>query len=226
MKRPRLPCAALLALALPLAGAGCGAGAASPAPVTAKVETSSVVMEPSEPSEPVDLRPDGQPAPLSPAFLREAEAASQRSDAATAAAAAANSSWSDSEEGRPVSSGTCVGRPSKAVQKKVKGPAMCCYIPPAYFQKRIREKNDAFRACYNDALKRRPDLHGRIVTKFNIEEDGSVAGVCDAGSTVGDPPMVACVLRAFTTVTFEAYSVGDPCPAVTVNYPLQFSPDR
>ncbi|EYF00838.1 Hypothetical protein CAP_8927 [Chondromyces apiculatus DSM 436] len=102
---------------------------------------------------------------------------------------------------------------------------MCCYTPPSYFITRVRAKHDAFRACYNAALQRRPDLRGRIAARFVLEEDGTVTRACDAGSDLDDPEMLACVLRVFTTLTFDPYVIGDPCPAVTVNYPLAFSPE-
>lgn len=134
----------------------------------------------------------------------------------------------EAEAGRPVTSGTCVGPKAKVLQKmrqKVQPSAMCCYTPPSYFKKHIDTKRADFRACYTEALKRDPSTRGRVTTKFTIEEDGSVAGVCDSGSNVVDPKLVECVLKVFTTVTFDAYSVGDPCPAVTIMYPLRFAPD-
>lgn len=140
--------------------------------------------------------------------------------ATTAPAAAAPGS----EIEHPETSGTCVGEPSKAAKKgHTLTRAMCCYTSPSVFISRIQTKRDDFAACYRDALLRDPKTQGRVVSKFVIEEDGSVMSACDAGSTVGDPELVECILRTMTTVTFEAYTVGDPCPPFTLVYPLQFS---
>jgi hypothetical protein len=125
----------------------------------------------------------------------------------------------------PVTSGTCVGQTSKATQKPM-GEVVCCYTPPSVFIKAVRSKWDAMKACYSDALTRNPRTQGRVVSKFTIEEDGKVIGACDAGSDVGDPKLVECVLRTMTTVTFDSYPVGDPCPAVTIMYPIQFKPKQ
>lgn len=124
----------------------------------------------------------------------------------------------------PPTYGTCVGTPSTALKQK-RGQYICCYTPPSYFQQRIRKKWSDIKACYSAALARDAKTQGRIVSKFTIEEDGSVKQACDNGSTVGDPVLVECVLKVMTTVEFDAYSIGDPCPAVTLMYPIQFSPE-
>lgn len=233
MRRSHPPLPRLALLTLLLASAACGAAPSSPqAPASAEPERAAPTNTDAAPGSETSLatpdsadseapRPDGAPAPLSTDFLNAAESASQRRDAATRA----RESWTDPDEGRPVTSGKCVGVPSKAAQAKVRSEATCCYIPPSYFIKRIQTKNEAFRACYTEALKRRPDTRGRVTSKFTIEEDGSVSGACDAGSTVADPAMVECVLRVFTTVAFESYTLGGPCPAPTLMYPMRFSPE-
>lgn len=211
-----LTCAASQALFLLLALALSGCGASPTA--------SARVSPPSDPSEGTGAAPEAafeadlEAAPegaLEPASGPVSEAAA---DTAPRAAVEAP------EPERPETSGTCVGKPSRVERKHVKSKALCCYTPPSYFMTRVREKNDALRACYDAALQRHPDARGRVVTKFIIEEDGSVDRACDAGSTVGDPEMVACVLRVFTTLAFDAYTAGNPCPPPTIVYPLQFKP--
>lgn len=124
----------------------------------------------------------------------------------------------------PPTYGTCVGKPSEAAKDK-RGSNMCCYTPPSYFQKHVRMKWPELKACYEKALERNSKTRGRVTSKFTIEQDGTVTQACDSGSTVGDPKLVECVLNVMTTVTFEAYSIGNPCPAVTLMYPIQFSPE-
>lgn len=120
--------------------------------------------------------------------------------------------------------GTCVGQPSTAKPRPGPRTISCCYTNPSVFVEPIRKKLPAAKTCYEEALKRDPSTQGRVVSKFVIEFDGSVTGACDAGSTVGDPELVECVLRVMTTVTFMATPDDDPCGPVTINYPIQFSP--
>ena len=121
----------------------------------------------------------------------------------------------------PIPNVGCIGPPSRTALLRPQ-QAVCCYTPPAVFQRRVMLQREAFRACYDDGLRRRPGLRGRVAARFTIEEDGTVARACDAGSSLPDPETVRCVLRAFTAVTFEAYIVDDPCPPVTLVYPIAF----
>jgi hypothetical protein len=121
--------------------------------------------------------------------------------------------------------GACVGEPSRAAARRRRTTNhLCCYTTPSVFTRSIQKKSPEARACYEEALARDPNVRGRVVSKFTIEEDGSVLGACDAGSTVGDPKLVECVLRVMTTVTFMAMAEDDPCPPVTLNYPILFQP--
>lgn len=81
-----------------------------------------------------------------------------------------------------------------------------------------------FAPCYDDALRSNRHLRGRVVTKFVIDLDGSVATVADAGSDAGtnmpDLNVVRCVVRHFGDLKFPAPDGGN----VTVVYPIQFNP--
>jgi hypothetical protein len=120
--------------------------------------------------------------------------------------------------------GTCVGQPSKGHRARPPPRIWCCYTDPSLFRGYINKKSSDMRTCYEEALARDPSVQGRVVSKFTIEEDGSVMRACDAGSTVGDPKLVECVLRVMTTVTFMAFTEADPCPPPTITYPIMFSP--
>lgn len=124
-------------------------------------------------------------------------------------------------DGPPTANVGCIGPPSRTALLRPQR-AVCCYTPPAVFQRRVMLQREAFRACYDEGLRRRPGLRGRVAARFTIEEDGTVARACDAGSNLQDADTVRCVLRAFTTVTFEGYTVDDPCPPITLTYPLAF----
>lgn len=56
--------------------------------------------------------------------------------------------------------------------------------------------------------------------KFVIDRSGSVATAADGGSTLADADVVACVVRAFQSLSFPQPEGG----VVTVLYPLVLSP--
>lgn len=91
-------------------------------------------------------------------------------------------------------------------------------IPPEVIQRVVRRQTPDFRACYTDALARRPDVQGRVSVRFVIARNGDVMAAADGGSTVMDAELVACVIRAFRPLSFPAPEVG----AITVVYPLLF----
>jgi TonB family protein len=85
-------------------------------------------------------------------------------------------------------------------------------------QRRVREKYQQLQSCYNAALQRNSAAEGRVVTRFVIGGDGTVAP-CISEATLDDHKALACMLEVFTTIRFP--------PAdgiVTVVYPIQYSP--
>lgn len=93
-------------------------------------------------------------------------------------------------------------------------------LPPEVIQRIVRQNFGRFRRCYEQGLQTRPDLQGRVATRFVIGRDGGVAAVTNGGSDLPDANVVACVVRAFYGLTFPAPEGG----IVTVVYPIVFSP--
>jgi hypothetical protein len=75
-------------------------------------------------------------------------------------------------------------------------------------------------ACYEDALRIRPALAGRITIGFEIARDGSVWRVRDEDSAIADAKLVACVVRAAEQLVFPRPEEGK----ATVTLPLFFRP--
>ena len=94
-------------------------------------------------------------------------------------------------------------------------------LPPEAIRRIVQQNMGRFRFCYEGGLERRPDLAGRVVTKFLVGRDGAVVLAVDAGSDLPDPAVVACVVRAFQTLSFPAPAGG----LVTVEYPLAMTPE-
>lgn len=82
----------------------------------------------------------------------------------------------------------------------------------------LRNRN-RFKYCYQRQLATNPNLQGKVVTRFVIGPDGNVATVQDAGSTLSDSTVIACVHRTFKTMMFPQPTGGG---VVIVTYPLVF----
>ena len=97
----------------------------------------------------------------------------------------------------------------------------CFRIAPEIIQRIVRQSEGRFRGCYAEGLRRNPSLAGRVVTKFVIARDGSVAAASDGGSDLPDDAVRACIARAFTSLEFPS----SPDGIATVVYPIVLSPE-
>ena len=95
-------------------------------------------------------------------------------------------------------------------------------LPPEVIMRIVRQNFGRFRFCYQDALKSDPQLSGRVTVKFQIDTSGAVASAADGGSDLASPATIACVVRAFTGLSFPQPEGG----VVTVTYPIRFSPGQ
>ena len=93
-------------------------------------------------------------------------------------------------------------------------------LPPEVIQHVVRTHFGGFRRCYEDALTHNAHLRGQVSVRFVIAKDGKVSDVRDAGSTLPDPAVIACVVKGFGDLSFPAPDGG----IVTVVYPISFSP--
>jgi hypothetical protein len=94
-------------------------------------------------------------------------------------------------------------------------------LPPEVIQRIVRNNFGRMRACYENGLRRDPNLAGRVSVRFVIGPDGSVTSASDGGSAIGDAAVVACTVRAFQSLSFPQPEGG----IVTVVYPIIFSPE-
>lgn len=92
-------------------------------------------------------------------------------------------------------------------------------LPAEVIQRIVRQNAGRFRGCYEDGLAKNPSLAGRVAVKFMIARDGSVSMAEDAGSTFPDPSVIACIVRAYQTISFP-----ESDSAIGVTYPLELSP--
>jgi hypothetical protein len=104
-------------------------------------------------------------------------------------------------------------------------------LAPEEIQRIVRTNFGAFRACYEEGLKRNPKLEGRVNVRFVIGKDGRVtqagapADLAPKPGSQAPPPrmpdekVVACIVGAFEKLVFPAPDSG----MVTVVYPINFS---
>jgi hypothetical protein len=94
-------------------------------------------------------------------------------------------------------------------------------LPPDVIQRIVRQNFGRFRFCYEQGLRLQPTLSARVTVKFVIDRTGAVSFASDAGSDLPDRDVVACVVRAFTSISFPEPEGG----IVNVVYPLVFTPE-
>lgn len=94
-------------------------------------------------------------------------------------------------------------------------------LPPQIIQRIVRQNHGRFRLCYERGLGGNPSLSGRVNVRFVIGRNGAVSNASNAGSTLPNSDVVACVVRSFYGLSFPKPEGG----MVTVSYPIAFSPE-
>jgi hypothetical protein len=94
-------------------------------------------------------------------------------------------------------------------------------LPPEIIQHVVRQNFGRFRGCYDEGLRQDRGLTGRVTVRFVIDRSGAVAQAVDGGSDLPNADVVACVVRAFSNLSFPMPKGG----LVTVVYPIVFTPE-
>jgi len=84
----------------------------------------------------------------------------------------------------------------------------------------VKRRSAAFRACYEMELLSRPNLRGRIETRWTINMQGRVVGAKITRNSMGHAKVADCVLRTIRRVRFEKPE-GGMC---VVAWPFMFQP--
>jgi hypothetical protein len=93
-------------------------------------------------------------------------------------------------------------------------------LPPEVIQRIVRQNFGRLRMCYENGLRKIPNLRGRVAVRFVIGKQGDVTIAASGNSDLPDPATVNCVVNAFRTLRFPAPEGG----IVTVLYPISFAP--
>jgi hypothetical protein len=75
---------------------------------------------------------------------------------------------------------------------------------------RVEDRRPAARACYEEGVKRLPDLEGRLIINFEINPDGTVADASQSAQDdqIMDEQVVACVADVIKGITFAKSERG------------------
>jgi outer membrane biosynthesis protein TonB len=119
-----------------------------------------------------------------------------------------------------VGGGTGEGKAEKKVSGVVKSeaPAVDGDLDPAMVAKEVRTRLGAIKACYERALKRNPNLSGKVVIHWTITQAGTVSGVDVEQDTLGDAEVASCIKSLIARWRFPAPSGG----SVEVSFPFVF----
>ncbi len=83
----------------------------------------------------------------------------------------------------------------------------------------LKQHINQIRYCYEKGLQRDPNLAGKVVVRFVVDRNGTVASVTIKSSTLGDDKVEECILRAMEALVFPQPKGGG---VVIVNYPFVF----
>jgi hypothetical protein len=101
---------------------------------------------------------------------------------------------------------------------KQEAPAVDGSLDPNIVAKEVRSRIGAVKACYERALKRNPNLSGKVTIHWTITAAGTVSGVDVEQDTLGDAEVASCIKALVSRWRFPAPSGG----AVEVSFPFVF----
>jgi outer membrane biosynthesis protein TonB len=119
-----------------------------------------------------------------------------------------------------VGGGTGQGAGERTVKGAIKTetPAVDGDLDPAMVAKEVRSRLGAIKACYERALKRNPNLSGKVVIHWTITQAGTVSGVDVEQDTLGDAEVASCIKSLIARWRFPAPAGG----SVDVSFPFVF----
>jgi len=85
-------------------------------------------------------------------------------------------------------------------------------------RKRVRDHLPELEGIYTEAIRRNPDLRGKLVVRFRIDPSGKILRAEPAGSDLRDPAFVNSIIEKIRTWTFEPTGGR----AVEILYPFLF----
>ncbi len=84
----------------------------------------------------------------------------------------------------------------------------------------IQQNKNAIRSCYERSLQRKPDLYGKLVLEWDIEERGRVTRASVKSNTLGDDKVATCIMGRIKDLKFPE---PPPDQIGRVTFPFVFS---
>ena len=107
--------------------------------------------------------------------------------------------------------------PSRPPSRPKRRPSTASWIP-TWSPRKSAARLGAIKACYERALKRNPNLSGKVVIHWTITQAGTVSGVDVEQDTLGDAEVASCIKSLIARWRFPAPSGG----SVDVSFPFVF----
>lgn len=119
----------------------------------------------------------------------------------------------DPPDAKPVEPGiTATGAPTRG------------RLPKAVIDEKLKEAQPGIAACYERALKAKPELRGSVNVDFVVSTEGKVvhAAASTGDDELPDDAAVRCILTEIEKLVFPPPSGG----RVFINYPLKLEPPK
>jgi outer membrane biosynthesis protein TonB len=101
---------------------------------------------------------------------------------------------------------------------KSEAPAVDGQLDPNIIVREVKARMSAIKACYERALKRNPNLSGKVVIRWTITAAGTVTGVDVDQDSLNDSEVTGCIKSLVARWRFPAPSGG----SVEVSFPFVF----
>ncbi len=93
-------------------------------------------------------------------------------------------------------------------------------LSPSIIKATVQSGMGGFRACYQREFMRNPNLRGKVVVRFIIEEDGSVSHARLRETTMNNEVVEQCIVGEVARLSFPAPQAGKVVP---VSFPFNFT---
>ena len=94
-------------------------------------------------------------------------------------------------------------------------------LPREAVRRIVRANFPYIRQCYEQGLKKDPELRGVVSTRFIIDMTGAVESASLSSSSVSDPAVASCVVGVFRNMSFPSPENGK----AMVTYPIDLQKD-
>lgn len=106
------------------------------------------------------------------------------------------------------------------VRGKTAAPGARGKLPQEAVEQVVSSRSAEIRWCYEQGLRREPNLVGKVVAEWTVAENGRVQNAHTVHSSLKDDEVTSCILKKIGRWSFPAPSGGD----VVVSYPFAFEP--